>query len=64
MTTAIKMARRWHEWRLGERRVIRTITVSQIHSQVGKMRARRPECNSWRWTTRTVEGGILVERVR
>lgn len=64
MTVATKYARRWHEWRVGERRLIRTITVSQIHSQCGKMRARRPECSSWRWTTRAVDGGILVERVR
>lgn len=64
MTTAIRYARMWHEWRLGESRIIRTLDRYQIQSQVGKCRKKHPECIEWRWTTKTLPDGVEVTRVR
>ncbi len=58
------IARRWHEWKIGERRLIKTLTFREIQSQVGKFRSRHQECKEWRWRTKTVRDGILVERVK
>jgi|GEM_PF-6096408 len=66
MQTAHKpIARRWHEWQVGEQRIIRTLDCYQVQSQVGKFRKKHPECREWRWSTRSIEGGaIVVKRIR
>jgi len=59
-----RYARRWHEWKLGETRIIRTLDCWQIQSQVGKVRKKRPECAALRWTTRKLDdGSVEVRRV-
>lgn len=63
MQTEIRYARRWHEWRVGEERMIRTLNCYQVQSQVGKVRKKHPECRTWRWSTRSVDGGLLVRRI-
>lgn len=64
MTTAIRIARRWHEWKLNEQRILRTLDCYELQKQVGKFRERHPECREWRWRTKTIQGGMLVQRVK
>ena len=60
----VKYSRAWHTMRQGDVRIIRTLSVFQIHCQVSMVRKRHRECADWRWSAKTFIDHVRVERVR
>lgn len=61
---AQRIARRWDECEIGEQWLLRTLDCYGVQKQVGKFRERHPLCAGWKWTTRSVAGGVIVKRVQ
>ena len=60
----MKYSRAWHTMKPGDVRIIRTLSVFQIHCQVSMVRKRHRECADWRWSAKTFLDHVRVERVR
>ena len=60
----MKYSQAWHTMRQGDVRIIRTLTVFQVHCQVSMVRKRHRECADWRWSAKTFIDHVRVERVR